>query len=295
MCEGCDDRGVSASAWGQVAGERHVRVAAARATGGRAALRGEVDRGLRARRFLGYRESSHWARTAQPIVDELRLAVERAPSRDLVVLLERAVGHVVKVIPRADDSNGTIGDLAGGVRVDGPQGARRAWPGCPRATQGGRLGALPVSRMGCIYAPFDLDLRHDGFARCRRRYAVMIIDLVTAQVDLRARQRRGDRPAGPARVHPGTRARRPAGRRRRAPAPARRPHPRRPRPPGAADRLRQRAADDVRVDQAGIGYVTPDDQHEGRGPQIRQARRFGMRRARRPRIAHHRAHRQDPT
>jgi len=82
-----------------------------RASGDLAGLRGEVDRGLRTRRFLGYRESSQWARAAQPIVDELRLAVERAPSRDLVVLLERAVGHVVKVIGRADDSNGTIGDL----------------------------------------------------------------------------------------------------------------------------------------------------------------------------------------
>jgi hypothetical protein len=38
--------------------------------------------------------------------------VTGAPSRDLVVLLERALGHVVKVIQYADDSNGTIGDLA---------------------------------------------------------------------------------------------------------------------------------------------------------------------------------------
>jgi hypothetical protein len=36
----------------------------------------------------------------------------RAPSIDVVVPLQRAVGHVVKVILRADDSNGTIGDLA---------------------------------------------------------------------------------------------------------------------------------------------------------------------------------------
>ena len=44
---------------------------------------------------------------------------------------------------------------------------------------------------------------------------------------------------------------------------------------------------------AGIGYVTPDDEHEGRGPQIRAARRAGLKRARRLRIAYHRAHRQD--
>jgi len=42
---------------------------------------------------------------------------------------------------------------------------------------------------------------------------------------------------------------------------------------------------------AGIGYVTPDDEHEGRGPQIRQARRAGLHRARRARIAYYRSQR----
>jgi putative transposase len=42
---------------------------------------------------------------------------------------------------------------------------------------------------------------------------------------------------------------------------------------------------------AGIGYVTPDDEHEGRGPAIRQARRAGLHRARRARIAYHRTQR----
>lgn len=45
---------------------------------------------------------------------------------------------------------------------------------------------------------------------------------------------------------------------------------------------------------AGIGYVTPDDEHEGRGPGIRRARRNGMRWARRRRIAYHRKHNNDP-
>jgi putative transposase len=40
---------------------------------------------------------------------------------------------------------------------------------------------------------------------------------------------------------------------------------------------------------AGIGYVTPDDEHEGRGPQIRRARRHGLRRARERRLAYHRS------
>ncbi len=39
---------------------------------------------------------------------------------------------------------------------------------------------------------------------------------------------------------------------------------------------------------AGIGYVTPEDEHEGRGPQIRAARKHGLRQARWARIAYHR-------
>ena len=39
-------------------------------------------------------------------------AVTAQPSAELVVLLERAAGHLVKVILRADDSDGLIGDLA---------------------------------------------------------------------------------------------------------------------------------------------------------------------------------------
>jgi len=39
---------------------------------------------------------------------------------------------------------------------------------------------------------------------------------------------------------------------------------------------------------AGIGYVTPDDEHEGRGDAIRKARREGILHARKRRIAYHR-------
>jgi putative transposase len=51
---------------------------------------------------------------------------------------------------------------------------------------------------------------------------------------------------------------------------------------------------------AGIGYVTPDDEHEGRGPRIRGARKRGLRLARWARIAYHRsqhtkANRRSPT
>ena len=40
---------------------------------------------------------------------------------------------------------------------------------------------------------------------------------------------------------------------------------------------------------ASIGYVTPDDEHHGRGPQVRRARAAGMRRARAERIKQNRA------
>jgi putative transposase len=40
---------------------------------------------------------------------------------------------------------------------------------------------------------------------------------------------------------------------------------------------------------ASIGYVTPDDEHHGRGPRIRRARAAGMRRARAQRIKENRA------
>jgi len=40
---------------------------------------------------------------------------------------------------------------------------------------------------------------------------------------------------------------------------------------------------------AGIGYVTPNDEHEGRGPAIRKAREAGLESARLRRIAYHRS------
>lgn len=42
---------------------------------------------------------------------------------------------------------------------------------------------------------------------------------------------------------------------------------------------------------AGIGYVTPNDEHAGRGPTIRHARRLGLKRARRQRLTYHRQQR----
>ncbi len=49
----------------------------------------------------------------------------------------------------------------------------------------------------------------------------------------------------------------------------------------------QRDYNGVRL-HAGIGYVTPHDEHEGRGPAIRHARLVGLQRAREQRLAYHR-------
>lgn len=43
---------------------------------------------------------------------------------------------------------------------------------------------------------------------------------------------------------------------------------------------------------ASLGYVTPDDEHEGRGPAIRRARKEGLAAARAKRIDYHRQQRQ---
>ena len=92
--------------------ERVVRLVAARADGDLAALRAAVDQGLRTRRFLDYRESMAWADAARPVVAELDKVAVDVPSRELVELVQRAIGHVVKVILHADDSSGLIGDVA---------------------------------------------------------------------------------------------------------------------------------------------------------------------------------------
>ena len=76
-----------------------------------AQLRTQVDSTLRARRFLDYWESSEWAHEARPTVDAIGDQLALSPSAELLGLIERAIGHVVKAILRADDSNGEIGGL----------------------------------------------------------------------------------------------------------------------------------------------------------------------------------------
>jgi hypothetical protein len=101
---------VSAAEWHEDV-MRAVRLAAAGERERLAVLSAAVDDGLRTRRHLDYGGSSAWARDAAPVVDALAAEVAAAPSAELVALLQRAAGHLVKVILRADDSDGSIGDL----------------------------------------------------------------------------------------------------------------------------------------------------------------------------------------
>ena len=59
------------------------------------------------------------------------------------------------------------------------------------------------------------------------------------------------------------------------------------------DRVRQQY-NTIRL-HAGIGYVTPDDEHHGRGDAFRKARRDGLAAARQSRIAYRRSERKDPS
>lgn len=92
-----------------------VRLATADDDDRLAVLRAAVDDRLRTRRHLDYWASSAWAGDAAPVVDALSSEVAARPSVELVLLLQRAAEHLVKVILHADDSDGMIGSLASDV------------------------------------------------------------------------------------------------------------------------------------------------------------------------------------
>jgi transposase InsO family protein len=71
------------------------------------------------------------------------------------------------------------------------------------------------------------------------------------------------------------------------------PHLTQIRDPGALDAELARIRGDYNTIRlhAAIGYVTPADEHHGRGPQIRRARAAGLARARAERIKHNRSRR----
>jgi transposase InsO family protein len=70
------------------------------------------------------------------------------------------------------------------------------------------------------------------------------------------------------------------------------PHLEAIRDPGELDRVR-RKHNEVRL-HAAIGYVTPDDEHHGRGEAIRPARRAGLQPAHAARISYRRQQHHNP-
>ena len=62
-----------------------------------------------------------------------------------------------------------------------------------------------------------------------------------------------------------------------------------------AELARVRMDDNTVRLHAGIDYVTPADEHHGRGPATRRARTAGMKRPRHERLTHNRKHRPGST
>lgn len=91
---------------------QRVAVAIDGLTGGTAALARAVDDVLRSGRRLDYRAVLDFATQARPVVDALQRAAAGPAARDVVPIVERAIGHVVKVLAAGDDSAGAAGDVA---------------------------------------------------------------------------------------------------------------------------------------------------------------------------------------
>jgi uncharacterized Zn finger protein len=93
--------------------EHRLALTAAEATGNVSALRSQVDAVLRTRGFLDYYESIDYAREGRDVADALAGAAAKPTTdqKDLIAVVERAIGHTVKVILHADDSSGAIGAL----------------------------------------------------------------------------------------------------------------------------------------------------------------------------------------
>ncbi len=89
-----------------------LHAAMASATGDVSALRSQVRRLLPARRFLDWRGSNAYARTACEVVPLLTDLVEGGQATASIALIEDAFGRINRLLLHADDSSGVIGDIA---------------------------------------------------------------------------------------------------------------------------------------------------------------------------------------
>ena len=92
--------------------ERQVRRALKAQSAVVSELAQAVQEVLRTRRYLDYREMIEYAQEARPLVDALAEAAEGPEAAQLVPVVEKAVGHVLKALLNGDDSSGAGGDVA---------------------------------------------------------------------------------------------------------------------------------------------------------------------------------------
>lgn len=94
----------------ELAGRLHA--AMARSTGDVTQLKLEVRRRLPARRYLDWRGSNEYARTAVEVASLLTDLVDGGQATASIALIEDAFGRINKLLLHADDSSGMLGDIA---------------------------------------------------------------------------------------------------------------------------------------------------------------------------------------
>ena len=107
---------------------RRVLLALPPSDAGVTALRAEVDDVLRSRRYLDYRAMIEYAHEAQEVVAALQQAADGPAATAVVPVVERALGHVVKLLLRGDDSAGAVGDVAAQLMEVHVRAAQRGRP-----------------------------------------------------------------------------------------------------------------------------------------------------------------------
>jgi uncharacterized Zn finger protein len=127
--------------------EQALAVRAAKSSGDLGYLEALVDRTLRSRRFLGWRESNEYAHAAHQLIDEITEATTVETADAAMPVVERAIRILFRVILRADDSSGSIGHAV-----------RRLLDLHARAAQLGSPDPLKLARWLLKYGLDEIDL-----------------------------------------------------------------------------------------------------------------------------------------
>jgi uncharacterized Zn finger protein len=100
---------VAEAAETSVSFEQALTIRAAKASGDLGYLAALVDRTLRSRRRLGWRESNEYAHDAHRLIDEIAEVISPETADAAMPVVERAIRILYRVILHADDSSGSIG------------------------------------------------------------------------------------------------------------------------------------------------------------------------------------------